>query len=121
MEQRLVTLATYRSAFPAEMGKVALAHEGITAFVADENIVTTDWMLGNAVGGVKLQVAEADAEAAVAILERHHQATKETEAAREQDETTNKCLSCGAAMDEEAETCAACGWSFVDDSEPRET
>lgn len=121
MEPRLVTLSTYRTAFPAELAKDALAHAGITAFVADENIVTTDWLLGNAVGGVKLEVAEGDAPAATEILERFFAEQKTQQQAREADADTDaKCLSCGADMDEAAETCAACGWSFVDEGDQPE-
>lgn len=48
------------------MGKLHAA--GIEASLADENLVQTDWLYAIAVGGIKLEVAEADAERAEQIL-----------------------------------------------------
>ena len=72
MEPKLTTLCTYPSAIQAETVKWALEQEGITTFVADSNTITADWLLGPAVGWVKVQVAEADAVAARAVLEKRH-------------------------------------------------
>ena len=42
---------------------------GIAAAVTDESLVAMDWLLSNAVGGVKVQVWDEDAEKAVQLLE----------------------------------------------------
>ena len=43
-------------------------HTGIAAHVRDENMVTLDWLASLAVGGVKVDVADEDYEAALAVL-----------------------------------------------------
>jgi hypothetical protein len=45
-----------------------LQAEGIRATLADENLVQTDWLYSIAVGGIKLQVADADAGRARLVL-----------------------------------------------------
>jgi Putative prokaryotic signal transducing protein len=70
MNQKLVTIATFDQAAKARLAQNALAEAGIRAAVADEATVAMDWLLGNAIGWIKLQVLEEDAERAVAELER---------------------------------------------------
>lgn len=69
MSDRLVTIATFETAPRAHVARAALEDAGIRVFVADEEIVSMDWMLSNAVGGVKLKVRESDAERALAVLD----------------------------------------------------
>ena len=68
LTEPLVTLATYSTPFEAEIVKGRLEDEGVTVVLADAEIVTSDWMYSNAVGGVKLRVPEAEAERARALL-----------------------------------------------------
>lgn len=70
MADRLVTIATFYQAGEARLAQNALTAAGIKAAVADETVIQMDWLLANAVGGIKVQVREADAERAVAELER---------------------------------------------------
>ncbi|MBX9625685.1 MAG: DUF2007 domain-containing protein [Gemmataceae bacterium] len=70
MGQRLVTIATFDQPAQARLAQNALEDAGIKAVVADESLVAMDWLLSGAVGGVKVQVWEEDAERAVAELER---------------------------------------------------
>jgi hypothetical protein len=70
MAQRLVTIATFDQPAKARLAQNALHAEGVRAEVNDESLVAMDWLLSNAVGGVKVQVREEDAERAVAVLER---------------------------------------------------
>ena len=52
--------------------RIALNHlhaEGIQAWLSNETIVTNDWLLGQAVGNVQLQVGNADFERATSALE----------------------------------------------------
>jgi hypothetical protein len=67
MDQELVTIASFTTAFDAHVRKNMLEREGIRAFVADE--LTGDQLFGAYVHDyVKLQVASADAERAQQLL-----------------------------------------------------
>jgi hypothetical protein len=69
MAGELVTVATFDLPPKARLAQNVLEQAGIKAVVTDENIVAMDWLFGNAVGWVKVQVLEEDAERAVAALE----------------------------------------------------
>ncbi len=64
----LITIATFTHPTEAHVHRAKLESEGIPAFVADENVVTMNWFYSTAIGGVKLQVAEPNAERAQQIL-----------------------------------------------------
>jgi Putative prokaryotic signal transducing protein len=66
----LVTLRQFVSVPEALFAKGLLDSVGIESFLADENIIRIDWFLSNALGGVKLQVRESDAENAMTILDQ---------------------------------------------------
>ncbi len=68
---RLVTLKTYDSVPIAHMAKQALEDAGIVVSLADENHVAMNWIISNAIGGIKLKVAEEDAPRAMQILNEH--------------------------------------------------
>lgn len=64
----LVTIASYSMPYEAHIAKSRLDSEGIPAFMADEHTINMQWLYSNALGGVKLQVPEPYAEAAIEIL-----------------------------------------------------
>jgi tetratricopeptide (TPR) repeat protein len=64
----LVTIATFSQPLEAHVMRTKLEAEGIWSFVADEGIVTMNWLYTNVVGGVKLQVRKRDVERARDIL-----------------------------------------------------
>src|SRR4051794_9301302 len=64
----MVTIATYGDGLEANLARGYLESAGIPAFLADELTMNTAWHLAVAVGGVKLQVNEPDATAAVRML-----------------------------------------------------
>ena len=66
---RLVTLATFPAPATASFIKSLLVAEGVQAFLADEFMMGMYWHLGNSMGWVKVQVAEADVPCANEILE----------------------------------------------------
>jgi hypothetical protein len=70
MTDRLVTIATFDTTGQAEAAKMVLEAAGIPVAMADENTVSLFWNLSNAVGGIKLQVREENAERAVTVIER---------------------------------------------------
>jgi hypothetical protein len=67
---RYVTIATYIGAWEAHLARAKLESEGIFAVVLDDQIASINWFYSNAVGGVRLQVSETDAERAALILEK---------------------------------------------------
>jgi hypothetical protein len=72
MNDSLVTIATYSSPLEANLARNCLAESGIEAFLMGEEAVAMAWMLSNAVGGIKLQVAEVDEVKALALLDSLH-------------------------------------------------
>ena len=64
-----VTVATFWQPPPAHIARARLEAEGIDCVILDENLIATDWLFANAVGGIKLQVRASDAAAAVRLLE----------------------------------------------------
>lgn len=67
---RWVTIATYDFWPDAEIARGRLESEGIAAQLADQHLVQTDWLYSIAVGGIKLQVEDRNAERAAVILDR---------------------------------------------------
>ncbi len=65
---KLVTVAIFPLPQDAYIIKARLESEGIPVFLKDELTIQTDNFLSNAIGGVKFQVSESNAEAATAIL-----------------------------------------------------
>ena len=63
-----ITIATF--SYPSELTvvKSKLESEGITCFVKDELTVQTYGLYSNAIGGIKLQVLQQDAEKALTLL-----------------------------------------------------
>jgi hypothetical protein len=62
------TLAAFSKPIDAHMLIARLEGSGIAAFARDENMVTLDWLASNAIGGVKVDVADEDYERAVEIM-----------------------------------------------------
>jgi hypothetical protein len=67
---RLVTVATYTDPVEAHVTRGRLEAEGISATVAHEHHIWANWLLSNALGGVKVQVLAAYAERAMDVLNR---------------------------------------------------
>lgn len=67
-EPKLFLVTTYDEVYKAELAKTALEDEGIFVVLHDRETVATDWLISNAVGGVKLKVRQEDAERACQIL-----------------------------------------------------
>ena len=59
--------ATSRHARP-ESSRRGVEAAGIRVYLADEQTIAMDWLLSNAIGGIKLQVAERDLERAREVL-----------------------------------------------------
>lgn len=61
-------LAAFSKPEEAHLLRSHLEGSGIAAFVRDDHTVTQDWALSNAIGGVRVEVAEEDFEAACALV-----------------------------------------------------
>jgi len=66
---RFVTLRQFRDIPEALLAKGMLESAGIKCILADGNLVRMDWLLSNAIGGIRLQVDHQELEAARAILD----------------------------------------------------
>lgn len=68
MSNDLVTVATFANPVEANLAKNRLEASGVRAFLANEETVDMDWLLGNALGWIRLEVGDQDADAARAVL-----------------------------------------------------
>jgi rubredoxin len=67
----MITLAQFSKPEEAHLLRLRLEAGGVPAFVQDENLVQLNWLYSNAIGGVRVQVFEADLDAAKEILAEH--------------------------------------------------
>jgi putative signal transducing protein len=58
------TIATFSKPEEAHLFRMRLEAAGIPAFVQDEHFIQMDWLYSNAMGGVRVQIADEDLEAA---------------------------------------------------------
>ena len=65
---QFVTVRTFDNYIKANLVLQQLEEEGIHAFLQDENTVTIDPMLSNAIGGIKLTVPQPEVEKANELL-----------------------------------------------------
>jgi hypothetical protein len=71
MSDDLVTVATFADPVQANLAKNRLEASGVRAFLANEEAVDMDWLLGNALGWIRLEVGDEDADDARAVLDHH--------------------------------------------------
>lgn len=64
----MLTLKVFYSSIEAHLWKTKLENEGIMCFLFDENVVSTQPLYAQAVGGIKLMIRAEDAEQAKMIL-----------------------------------------------------
>jgi hypothetical protein len=95
----LRTLATFATPEEANLFKSVLETRNILSVLEGEQTVGLLWHLGNAIGGIKLQVAETDWDAASAVLAETHHARG----------PAWKCPKCGADVDATFDLCWKCG------------
>ena len=83
----IVTLRQFLTVQEAVMAKSVLDSAGIESFLADENVISMNWLWSNALGGVKLQVRKTDVAVASELLE---QTLSEAAASADSDETAKE-------------------------------
>ncbi len=74
MAERLVTVARFENEPQAALCRILLEREGIEAYLSEVNAIAAHWGLSNALGGVKVRVAEKDLEKALDVLQRSREA-----------------------------------------------
>jgi uncharacterized protein with PIN domain len=84
---KLIIANSFNDYFKANIALTKLQSEGIEAMLKDENTVTIDPMLGNAIGGIKLMVKEEDIEKVLAIFKRWKEEANEV----------SKCPKCNSS------------------------
>jgi hypothetical protein len=106
MEHRLKTVAAFMTPEGAEVARLALEDAGIESFLEGAAAVGALWYAGNALGGVKVQVAEADVPRAREILANEEFLSAEG----------RTCRHCGAYLPAGFNICWSCQ-APVQDSE----
>jgi len=91
----MITVATFSKPEEAHLLRLRLGAGGVDAYVQDENTVQMNWLYSNAIGGVRVQIDEADLEAAKEIV-----AAPPVEAAEAELTGCPKCFSTKTAPDE---------------------
>ncbi len=120
MDESLIPVRKFLHVAEAEVCRELLKGEGIQSFVFEAGFPGADWLLGPAVGEVKLMVPAEVAARATELLKciPPNRAPFETNEYDGTEPELNLCLSCGAKMAENSDRCEQCGWSFDDGAEP---
>lgn len=71
-----------------QLARNVLESDGIKSYTEAESMVGMVWYLGNAIGGIKLQVSEQDADRAKNILAERCDLVDEDQTKEDEDETT---------------------------------
>ena len=69
VQQIMKVIASYTKPEEAHLIASLLEGSGIPVHVRDDNTVNANWMYSNAIGGVKVEVAECDVEKAQEVLD----------------------------------------------------
>lgn len=97
----MITVATFSKPEDAHLLRLRLGAGGVDAYVQDENMVQMNWLYSNAIGGVRVQIAETDLEAAREIVAAPPVGKGEVAALSEAELTVcPECSSTGTAPDE---------------------
>ncbi len=100
--EHLVTVATCSLAVEAHAIRVCLESEGIPVFLFDEFLVSMDWLLSNAIGGVKVQIPDHDLERAQAILAKVEKQQAQRDRSSEEPSEGEQAISAASAQDDAA-------------------
>ncbi|HHF0553481.1 putative signal transducing protein [Vibrio diabolicus] len=90
----MIVVARFSFPHEAHIARASLDSVEIESHIADEHTVNTQWLYSNAIGGVRLMVAESDAEDAKQILSSDFSESLENELAV--DEGKDVCPNCGS-------------------------
>ena len=93
--KHLVTIQTFREVQAAMLAKGLLDSVGIECFLADDNAGRIFGFISDVLGGMRLQVNEADAETATALLRQS--SADHWKSANETDPRVGRCPMCDCA------------------------
>ena len=65
----MITIARFEKPEEAHLVRMRLENGGVPAFIQDENTIQIQFLYSNALGGVRLQIAEEDYDKAREILD----------------------------------------------------
>lgn len=85
-----ITVATFSLSTQAHLARLKLESEDIDCVIVDEHLITTNWLLSPAVGGIKLQVPRDQATVARQVLGGEAVVWDEAEAIE-----MSRCPKCG--------------------------
>jgi ribosomal protein S27AE len=92
------TVASFREPYQAHLAKGKLESEGIYAVVLDEHLVQINWILSQAIGGVKVQVSDEHLDRARVILKTEYkEELSATQEAQLQPAPEDVCPKCGSS------------------------
>ncbi len=117
MAAELVTLEKFDFLADAEAARDLLEGQGIPAFLFDARTIQTDWLLGNAIGYIKVQVPSDQLEVARSALVSQQEIRSERSRSPH-DPGAIACLAC-ADIPRDRQDCPSCGWCYDDGSERR--
>jgi len=92
--EHLVTIAFFSNPIEANIKKTRLESEGITCFLADENMVSIIPIYSLAVGNIKLKVPENEASKALEILQKNTPEFVDNFTLQEETEDKMACPNC---------------------------
>ncbi len=90
----VTTIRQYRDQAEAIIARSVLESAGIGCYLRGENTIRTDWLWSNLMGGIRLQVAAEDVEAAEAVLSQP--IPESISVPGEPDYEQPKCPKCGS-------------------------
>ena len=90
----LVTVASFHDSIEAQIVRALLESEGIPAMLADLNLVSANWAMSVAVGGVRVQVLAENLDEARKLVAAYHAGELAYGA---EHATAAACASCGSA------------------------
>lgn len=107
LPRKLVTLRRFRDMPEALLAKTILDSAGIFCSLDDVNIIRTDWLWSNLVGGIKLRIEEEDFEAASSLLNENPPVSQAAGEFREP--VCPRCRSIDISVEEVEETTTNAG------------
>jgi hypothetical protein len=111
MTDDLITVRTFEFLGDAEAAKMHLEAQGIPAILGNVEIANMHYFLGQALGGIPLQVRRQEVPQTIVLLDQLPGAPGEPEGGSDRSDTL-LCLECGARISEGQTSCPACGWSY---------
>ena len=112
--QELVTVAKYRDLSEAIVARSVLESAGLACFLQDENTIRMEWAWSNLLGGLRLQVAEEDVEAATDLLSQPRPESIVFAEGPDFDQPIcPKCQSTDVVIDSGGRKAAVAGWLIL--------